>query len=328
VTAPSRHLSLGGFAEYLRRGVPMRHAIDGTPRLILVIEPGAPAIALRGPIGERGPRPSGLQHVRTLTAQEAGERFLEVRVTDPALFADAYAMFCSIADRAQLHGVPFGHAITDTLRLFGVLLQRHGILSRERELGLSGELLTLIGLCGILGPETAVAAWRGPHGEEHDFGLTDIDLEAKTTASERRAHWIDSLTQLEPTGSRPLWLVSHQLTEAGADKGWSLPDLVAAAREAVGEQDARVGLEERLAAAGWADALADRHSTRWRRRFASSGFLVGGDFPRLTSGTLAGAGAETSKIVEVRYRVDLTDYVSKAPLPPKIANAIAAEVSE
>jgi hypothetical protein len=44
-------------------------------------------------------------------------------------------------------------------------------------------------------------------------------MEVKTTLSEKRMHIIGSLTQLVPTGSTPLFVLSLQLTGAGAGTG-------------------------------------------------------------------------------------------------------------
>ena len=62
-------------------------------------------------------------------------------------------------------------------------------------------------------------SWRGPIGEEHDFGMSAPDVEVKTTLGERREHWISTATQLVPTGDRPLYLLSIQLTSAALDSG-------------------------------------------------------------------------------------------------------------
>src|SRR5262249_49154026 len=136
-----------------------------------------------------------------------------------------------------------------------------------------------------------------------------------TTSSEHRTHWIASLTQLVPTGNRPLWLVSHQLTRAGAGEGRSLPDLVADVRAVVGEGHARDSFERRLTTAGWADAYERTVRDRWLRRAPSIAFPVGVDFPRLTPALLSDTGFSLVRISDVRYRIDLTGLPAATELP-------------
>ena len=322
-----QHLSVSGFREYLASGVPIAHPIDGLPPLTLTIDPHVPSISLRGPLlaGETPPRIQ-LEHVQVRPWPQDITQ-LQVVITEPALFVDSYALLCSIADRAQLNRRGFASAVIEAVRMLRRLLEHGPGLSRERELGLCGEILVLLGASRRYGPHDAVAAWRGPHFEEHDFAIDGLDVEVKTTASERRAHWIDSLTQLQPTAKTPLWLVSHQLTEAGPGQGWRLGDLVDAARNAVAGSTARDDLDDRLAAAGWSDPFAELCVTRWRRRAPSRAYLVAGDFPRLTDERLAEVDLDSSRLTDVRYRVDLTTQLPGAAVPGSIADVIATEVT-
>ncbi|PWU43461.1 PD-(D/E)XK motif protein [Micromonospora globispora] len=325
----SRHLSLAGFEQYLRKGVAIEQPIDGEPRLVLTIDPDAPALALRAPRRpHETPLKTGLEHVRVISGHASSGPFLQIRVTDPRLFLDAYPVLCSIADRVQLQGLTFSAAVSDTLRSLGKLLTRDEALPRDREIGLVGELLTLLGLSEVVGPALAVAAWRGPHAEEHDFGLSGCDVEVKTASSEERIHWIRSLTQLQPSADRALWLVSHQLTEASPGDGWRVGDLVTAARKAASEANVRDELDRRLAAAGWADPFTELCRTRWRRRFPSAAYLVAGDFPALTPARLGHSGANLSAIKDVRYRIDLTGRMAGPSVPALLSDAIAFEVSQ
>ncbi|WP_431880549.1 PD-(D/E)XK motif protein [Micromonospora chalcea] len=321
-----QHLSIAGFREYLAAGVPMALPMGKEPPLTLTIDPGRPSITLQGPLADREAVPRfRLEHLSVRPApRDPG--FLQVVITDPSLFVDAYPILCAVADRARLDGKGFGGAVTETLRLLTRLMGRGRSISRERELGLCGELLTLIGASKRLGPQVAVSAWRGPHGEEHDFAIEDFDVEVKTTASESRTHWIGSLTQLQATLSAPLWLVSHQLTEAGPGQGWRLSELVAAARDSAAGSAAGVELDAKLAAAGWAEPFDELCTTRWRRRTPSRAFLVAEDFPRLTAQQLAYTGFDYSHVTDVRYRIDLTHQEAGAPVPEPLADIIATEV--
>jgi len=291
----------------------------------LFIDPDRAEIGLRVPAGTSDrPFETERENVRVRAAQRADGRFLEVVIDDPQLFTGAYPVLCGVADRVQIDGLGLASALASTIRLLDQLLRRDTSLTLEREVGLLGELLILRGLCDQLDVADAIAAWRSGEAEEHDFSAYGIDIEVKTTSSERRAHWIASLTQMVPTGVRPLWLVSHQLTRAGAGEGRSLPDVVADVRAVVGEGEPRDSFERRLTIAGWADAYGRTIRDRWLRRAPSLAFLVGAGFPRLTPALLSDVGLSLVRISDVRYRIDLTGLPPATQLPDILASVLTS----
>ncbi|SNT45820.1 Putative PD-(D/E)XK family member [Asanoa hainanensis] len=324
---PKRHLSLAGFRDYLSSGVSIAHPIDGEPPLLLIIDPHVPALTLRGPLQDGVAVPSINTENISVSKWARGPNQLQLVITDAELFLDAYPLLCAIADRVQLGGHDFAAAIAETVKSLRSLLQRGRTLSRHRELGLCGELLVLLGACRHLGPDEAIAGWRGPHSEEHDFSVAGMDVEVKTTATERRAHWIDSLTQLDANEGTSLWVVSHQLTEAGPHDGWRLPDLVDAARQAFAGTSALTALNDRLSAAGWSQPFAEMCITRWRRRSPSKAFRVTGGFPRLTSAQLTQLDYDRSRLVAVSYRIDLSAQRPGDVVPALLSDIMATEVT-
>ncbi|MEV4293934.1 PD-(D/E)XK motif protein [Microbispora rosea] len=318
-----RHLSTEGFQEYLNSGVPLEYPVKGEPRLHFLIDPERPAIGLRVPRKPTQPVPlTGLEHLQVRATNSYGKRFLDVLVTDPRLFIDAYPVLLAIADRIQLDRLSLEDALYDTLRILGRLLEREGTLPLERELGLFGELLLLRGLLTLLDHEEAVSAWLGAGGEEHDFALQGIDLEVKTTALERRIHWIESLTQLVPSPERPLWLVSYQVTKAGPNDGSSLPALLSAIRAELGEGPARTTFEARLQQGGWQDRYGPNTSTRWRHRSKPQAYDVNGDFPRITSALLEAAHVNLAQLSGIMYKIDLS-HRPPDPAPPLIPETLS-----
>jgi hypothetical protein len=302
----NRHLDPENFAEALSLGVPFEHPIVGYPRLSIFINPSRREIGLRAPRASReGKIETGLTHVRCRSVLLAGRQHIEVVVDNPDMFAEGYAVLCLVADRIQLAGRSVSAAVTETIRSLGRLLRGQGALSSEREVGLFGELVTLRCLIGCLGSRDAVGGWLGPVAEEHDFSLREIDLEVKSTLSENREHWISSLTQLMPTVSKPLWLVSHQFTAAGPGEGKTLAELVAEVRAVLGGA-VLADFDRRLTAAGWREAPAKVSGRRFRSRTPPVLYLVDKNFPRLTPASLASAGAHMSSITQVRYRIDLS----------------------
>jgi hypothetical protein len=315
-----RHLSAESFERCLRSQDPVEHRIRGEPPVTLFIDPDRREVGLRVPAtASDGPVETGRENVRVVATHRSDRRFLELVVDDPALFTGAYPILCAVADRVQLDHLDLPSALAATVRLLDQLLKRDASLTAEREIGLLGELLVVRNLCGHLSIQDALAAWRSSEVEEHDFSVYGVDIEVKTTSAERRSHWITSLTQLVPTGTRPLWLISNQLTRAGVGNGRSLAGLVGGIRNLIGVGQYRAGFEQRLAAAGWDDAYERTVRDRWLLRAPSVAFPVADDFPRLTPSLLSEAGLTLIRISELRYRIDLTGFAAPATAPDIIA---------
>ena len=325
-TSAERHLSVEGFDQYLNNGTPISLPVTGTPSASMFIEPLTPEMGIRIEVGPGFTAPAtGLRNIVSRVAIREGRRYLEVVVTVAPLFRDAYPILCSMVDRVQLSGYSPSAALRATIEKMASLLRPPELMSREREVGLFGELLVVGGLIDALGAEDAIRAWRGGQAEEHDFGLPTMDVEVKTTSGERRTHWIESLTQLVPTAQRPLWLVSHQVTAAGTGDGRTLSALIDHLRDRVGTGDARTGFENGLAGSGWAEDDRDRLTTVWTRRTESTAYAVVDDFPRLTPDSIQRDGLPLDRILDVRYRIDLNGLTSLQPVPPGIATAIGFE---
>jgi hypothetical protein len=321
--AGQRHLSIDSFRRYLDSGVPIDHPIPGEPRLILFIDPLSGRIGLRGQASPNDTvRPTGLEHLAVRTLQVSGKRQIEVSVTDHRLFTDAYPLLCAIADRVQLHGQRIPVALSETIRKLGHLLETEERIPREIEVGLIGELCVLGGLAVSSGPDFALAAWGGALAEEHDFSLPGADIEVKTTASDRRLHWVTSLGQLTPTGDRPLWLVSVQLTRAGSG-GTSLPGLIRRIRSMFTNLADRNAFDDRLRGAGWRNRWEQNCEQRWRHRARPLSYPVEAQFPRLSPELIRADLIDVTAIREVRYQIDLTGHPDTTP-PATIADAMEA----
>ncbi|MFI5937861.1 PD-(D/E)XK motif protein [Actinoplanes sp. NPDC051494] len=320
----SRHHSTESFERYLGSHVPVDLPIHGTPTTSVFIRPSKPELGVRIEIDPSAYIPdTGLNNIVTRPAVHRGRPHLEVVVVETSLFRAAYPVLCSTADRVQLDGMEPAAALRETLSDLTSLLREAESISMEREIGLMGELLTLRGLIASLGGPAAVEAWRGPNGEEHDFGLPDADVEVKTTISERRAHWIESFTQLQPSAGRPLWLLSHQLTGTGTEFGWTLAELI---DEVASTLTGRTHDEYRVKVSktGWREAHALRIRSRWERRQESAAFEVTSRFPRLAPEALQRAGFAVDRFIQVRYRIDLDGIASPDVIPAAIIAALGS----
>lgn len=188
-------------------------------------------------------------------------------------------------------------------------------LSPEVEIGLIGELATFLEVIEAgVSAVAAVEGWLGPLDGVQDFELGIGALEVKSTLSSVGfpAH-IGSLEQLDNAVRQPLFVVGKRLRQA--ESGLGLPDFVAAAKGvAKGHPGAASALDDRLVAAGYFDAHADRYP----RRFAVVGTLVievGDTFPRLTIGRVPAGVTKAAYDIDLDkasgHRVDVATALKK-----------------
>jgi hypothetical protein len=318
---PARRLTTPALMQHYDAGVPIAIPIAGDPALHLRINPQAGQLTLRVPVAEIAQLPQeGLAHVSANLATEEGRNYLDISTTDSRLVIDGYTMLMSIADRIQLAGADPLEAFVDTLEVWRSILTERSRMSATAEIGLFGELLVLQAVIatGVAGP----TAWRGAVGEEHDFGLPDVDAEIKTTTGERRQHWVHGLGQLAGTGATPLWVVSLQITRAGDGYGHTLPELIDAVLASVDKPKHDLIIKN-LAEVGWREDARDLFDERWRLRSAPLALEVDDSLPRLTHAVLKRADLDTSGLRQVTYEIDLTDKAPVAP-PPSLATILSA----
>jgi hypothetical protein len=316
--ADARHLDREGLRQYLSAGTPAVLKIEGSPALYLIVEPTAQTLRLRVLSAKNTlPDVSAYKNLAAEIVYWRAAQWCQLSIVGPVI-VDAYPVLIAIADRIQMLGAGFAAATRSALEAFRELLAAGTGLSPEAETGLFGELLVLQHLLNKIAPQMALDAWRGHEPEEHDFGLPDLDLEVKTTTSETRVHWINSLTQLRPTLTRPLYLGSLQLTAGGAN-GFTLTDMVARTEAATPVQLREI-LRGKLSRAGWQDAAAPAHVRRFRLRTKPQLYAVVDDFPTLTPEKLAAMASDA--IVELRYMIDLSDVAAAAVVPQPLATLV------
>ncbi|MEU4684810.1 PD-(D/E)XK motif protein [Streptomyces xinghaiensis] len=297
------------------RGVTIPLRPSGGRRVDYVVEEDG-GIALHLELGPRRRTPhSPLPLIRIEEIAQEGVRMARLRLTERRLLRDFHDLLNAVAERVIVHDRTPDQAFNETVRAWGALLERPRTLNAEKRLGLLGELIVLNSVASEHGWERAAASWKGPDGEEHDFGLADHDIEVKTTSSEYRRHAIQGLRQLCPSPGRALWLVSVQLTRGGAH-GRTLSEAVEAVRARIADE-APGGLQpfdRRLAAAGWSPEQPD--DERWSPRTEPLVLPVDDRLPRLDERLLAGLpDTIRPRIQDITYRIDLSD-LPPAPEPP------------
>jgi hypothetical protein len=310
-----RYLSEGALEELLSSRPKTAIRIAGTPEIQLVFLTGENGgVALR--VDWDGTAMPDLSEYEHLSADivRIGERaWSELLVDDPDVFRRALPAVWRIADRVQLEQLGFAAAVVATLADFRELLEGAPGLSAEREVGLFGELTVLDFLISGTSGSEAIAAWRGPNGDEHDFDLGCGDLEVKATTSEKRAHWIGSLGQLTPTPGRRLWLLSIQLT-TGLNDGVTIAELIGKLRSRLSGGDQEV-FDKKLCAVGWQDRYAAKVRRRFRLRSIPLLLPVNVDFPALTQERIAATGMPLSRLREISYSIDVAGLADE-PCPP------------
>ncbi|MGA5165232.1 MULTISPECIES: PD-(D/E)XK motif protein [Streptomyces] len=282
------------------------------PEVWYVIGDDGREIALHVELGRRHQPPrSPLASIRIDQIAERGMRMARIRTTQATLIRDFHDLLNAVADRIVGQERTLDQALAETVRAWSALLDRPRGLSTEQRIGLMGELAALASIARSQDWSTAVESWKGPRGEEHDFGLAGFDLEVKTTSAERRRHGIHGLGQLTPSVHRPLWLLSLQVTRGGSD-GRTLSSCVDSVRSRVGEHAPACLdlLDEQLIACGWDAGLRD--DERWRLRTKPLALPVDGRLPRLDPQLIP--EPFRNHIANITYTVDVTDI--EAPTSP------------
>ncbi len=237
------------------------------------------------------PNGDGLTWLALTRSAHGSLELFAAMVVDVAHAMDAEAS----ADEKQLLRVFLGR-----IRAWQEFMRKGAqALSPESEIGLVGELTLLRAIIDAdLPPAHAIESWVGPLDGVRDFEIGTGSLEVKATLSAAGfPAKISSLEQLHDSARQPLFLAGVRLRQT--DTGQSLPELVAEIRDvAAGEPEAVRLLSERLIAAGYFDAHADRYIRRFKL-VDTRVVEVNEGFPRLTPGSVP------LGITKAMYEIDL-----------------------
>lgn len=311
------HLTSEDLDAYFRGGIRATRKLTDAPPCVLVLDPDEDRISLRTPATESGPDVSLFDRITLDVVQDYGEddAWFELSIEAEGNRYEAYHVLAGIVD-LMAGGVGFRQAVTEALDSFKEILSRRRRLTEEQQIGLLGELLLVEHCIETIGVAETFEAWLGADREEHDFVFRAFDAEVKSTRGEARVHMINSVSQLEPSPQRPLFLVSIQLTSAGAARGGStLLDVITRLRARLGVQQVRL-LDAALVKAGWNDADERLYPQRWVLRSTPAAYRVDDDFPAITGARLAQAVPAVEHVVGVQYRLDVTQLDADHPPYP------------
>jgi hypothetical protein len=237
---------------------------------------------------------------------------LSVSCVDDGLQKYFYTYVCEALELIRNKKLRTVAAFEEAWTRLGELLEQDTVLSREKQLGLIGELTFLQALASLskFGWDRALDAWHQTADAEHDFALETCDVEVKSTSKEARQHVIGSLNQLLESPPRDLYLVSYQFSAAPqhVNGSISLRDKVSQIEEALasnGELTKR--LTSRLAQAGWRTDHSSHYAARFLERAAPLLIKVDGSFPRIVPATLNQISPDKlARISSVIYSVDVS----------------------
>lgn len=309
MTDTPQYLTPESLDGYFRADIATQHRLCETPECLLRIDPAAERLTFRTPNDGTTPSVKGLERVDVDLQEIDGTMWSVVHVDARDMHQPAYALAVSISEEMR-KGASFAAATNAAMSDLRALLAQRRRLSAEQQLGLMGELMVVESLLDRAGADDVLNWWVGPQSEQHDFALPAVDLEVKTTLSERRRHVISGTEQLRPNPARPLWLVSIQLTRTGSGAGRSLAGIVTDLKERL-HGDSR--FHAALDGLGWADEDAELYDQRYLPRDAPLAYVVDETFPAVTEERLRAVVPHADLISDLTYRVDLTDRTPGDP---------------
>lgn len=222
-----------------------------------------------------------------------------------------YDFAIEVLELTQRKSMSACDAVDEAWQRWGQLIEQQSVLTRERQVGLIGELQVLERLSGTRGWSYAIDAWHQTARAEHDFCLELCDIEVKTTTADRRVHTIGSIDQLLPSPDRPLYLLSNQLAPAPklAANSFSLASMVESLFKVLNaEEELQSALKERLQRAGWRQHHMTYYQTSFVTRNLARLVPVDSSCPRIIPQILLdGLGTVSSRIESVMYSIDVSD---------------------
>ena len=295
----------------IQLNIPFRKTIQGTPDSEIFFDASSKQLGFRFELDadvevefQIEPKTISIKRVNLNEKQ-----YLEIRSWNPSLFHTFYSFGVEIVDQVQLFKKNPITTFKEIWAKWNLLLEDEAILSKEKQLGLLGELwlLELISMTGGWG--YALESWHDIANSEHDYCLQKIDIEVKSTTSELRRHQISSLTQLVPTNNRDLFLASFQFTPCSKDAegAVSLQTQTQTIEESIDNQELISQFRSRLGLAGWREDHTMQYRSTYLPRTKPRLIKVDEKCPRLTPDLLQLVDPSVlNGISDVRYRIDVT----------------------
>ena len=307
-----RHVTWENFKQDLDREDPIVYPIEVAPDKVplcqVFADENISRVGLRVNISQAPPEVDlPYQHIQTATTFENNQLCYEVFTSASPLYEPFYAMLTRMADLIQLNSINPAEALLQSIKQFSTLLSSPSILSREKQVGLWGELWILRKLIAFHGSD-ALGYWTGPIGEDHDLRFNNDEIEVKTTTGSARSHIISKSSQLEPSPDRTLHLLSLQLASGSGEGAFSLPQLVEDIALSLSKNpDSKEKFKNLLEKLGYNFAHEAYYADVRMLRSEPMLIEIDKSTPRITQPLLSGAlgGEMSARISDVKYRLNV-----------------------
>lgn len=230
-----------------------------------------------------------------------GRVVLSVRLENESN-ADIFARFCddiiAIVSSAETEAIAVQALVGRTWKWHALLKgARKTTLSREAQLGLIGELQTLLQVIApASGIGAALEAWRGSEGAPKDFELSNMCIECKARgASSRSKVRITSEHQLTDVPAHQVFLIvnTYSTGTEGGEGVMNLHQVVELLRSTISIKllGSTEMLEEKLESAGYED---EHEYDLFVGHLGRQAFEITDGFPRIVPGAYPDGPSEVS----------------------------------
>lgn len=194
--------------------------------------------------------------------------------------------------------------IHNRLQRWQKLFRKFGkkLLTEQEQQGLIGELHFLkTYLLGEFSAGEVLSFWRGPYGEQQDFGIGSVSVEVKTKQGTSAPYvQISSIDQLScSTGDCFLYVAVLNTAPVGADSSVSLNGIVFEIRELLQNADEIDIFENLLAEAGYMNL--PEYDEKHYIVAKESAYEVSEGFPKLSQENIPRG------VVSVQYKIELKE---------------------
>ena len=304
-----RFLSWENLQERMDLSVPFIQSVPGGHPAYFFYEPSKQELGIR--ILVDSPELPIVQPVSVRIGIQDIERklYLEIISSDDLLLREFYDFCCEVVDEVQNNGTSPPRAVDAEWGARVRLLDREAILSREKQIGLIGELWFFQFLTKIYGFDYSLDSWHKDNSAEHDFCCPNFDVEVKSTTSEQRIHLINSMYQLEASAGRDLFLLSIQLTPSArsATGSMSLSNMVESLLQTASTIDLKDAFKRRLEFTGWKEEHSRHYAQTYLLRTSPAVIPVDDLCPRVTYRDLIKIeNFQIDRLKSVTYRIDVS----------------------
>jgi hypothetical protein len=198
-------------ANHLKSNTPIVLRMGGTRGVQLGYNPSSRRLFVRLPAEPvETLTPSPYAELVSNIVYHDGIPCLEIAVVNQELYPEFHRFAGLLTEEFEEPGRSAIDAFRVAIGRWRDLVSRIQLLSEDEQLGLQGELMFLKALIGAGGPHS-VFAWTGRNSAisgRHDFRTGTAEFEIKTTRLATRVHVVHGLSQLEPSESHSLFVIS------------------------------------------------------------------------------------------------------------------------